>query len=89
MNFSDPPPVYLGPKSTPLYEFFSLYLALLSSLTFIIDVSVTLRYYRLIICSASVQQVSLNCSNCPAQPAFTCSKLTIETPEQCVKSVQN
>ena len=24
-----------------------------------------------------------------AQPAFDCSKLTVETPEQCVKSVQS
>ena len=25
----------------------------------------------------------------PTQPAFTCSNSTIETPEQCVKSVQS
>ena len=25
---------------------------------------------------------------CETQPAFTCSKATTETPEQCVKSVQ-
>ena len=25
----------------------------------------------------------------PSQPAFTCSKSTIETPQQCLKSVQS
>ena len=27
--------------------------------------------------------------NCNVQPAFTCSNSTMETPEQCVKSVQS
>ena len=40
----------------------------------------------------SIMTHIINCYVCfyvETQPAFTCPKLTIETPEQCVKSVQS